>query len=83
MNFSKGIQEKVVQFAQEQAPHYFAAAETANTETNKPKAKAAAKYAEEATNDFSLYMLDYMQDLLSQELSEEATFQKAASSDSP
>lgn len=91
MSFSHETREKIRQFAREQAQHYLEEAEMTYLEklrrkTGQTKQKIGRKLARfkvsseqgrEAENDMILYMSDYMNDLMSQGLSEREAFEKA------
>lgn len=92
MSFSRDIQEKISQFAKEQSDFYLDDAEMTYMEklrrkSDRTKEKINAKLAKlknnsaqsrEAQDDMILYMSDYMDDLMSQGLSEQEAFEKAS-----
>jgi hypothetical protein len=91
MSFSHETQQKINQFAKEQAQHYLEEAEMTYLEklrwkTGQTKRKIGRKLARfkgsseqrrEAQNDMILYMSDYMNDLMSRGLSEQEALEKA------
>lgn len=92
MNFSREIQQKMNHFAKEQSELYLDDAEMTYMEklrrkNGKAKEKINAQLAKfknssaqsrEAQDDMILYMSDYMNDLISQGLSEQAAYEKAS-----
>lgn len=92
MNFSREIQEKINRFVKDQSQNYLQDAEMTYMEklrrkTGQTKRKVGTKLARfkgqsnkglEAQNDMLLYMSDYMNDLMSQGLSEQQAFDKAS-----
>ncbi|MDR3288773.1 MAG: hypothetical protein LBT22_05035 [Peptococcaceae bacterium] len=91
MSFSQETQRKMDQFAREQSRRYLEAAEMTYLEklrekSGRSKRKIGAKLARfkgtsdkglEAQNDMTLYMSDFMQDLISQGISEQDAFARA------
>lgn len=91
MSFSNETNQKINQFAKEQAQNYLEEAqmtylEKLRAKTSQTKRKIGRKLARfrgssdqalEARNDMILYMSDYMNDLISQGLSEQEAFDKA------
>ena len=91
MNFSEETRRKIDGFAEEQSKYYLDAAEMTymekvrfKTEATKHKIdakmarfKSRSEKAVEAQNDLTLYMSDYMGDLMSQGMSEQEAFEKA------
>ena len=91
MNFSQDIKQQIDEFAKEQSQNYLDAAEMTYIEkirfkTDAAKQKLDAKMARfksrseqavDAQNDLILYMSDYMNDLMSNGLSEQEAFEKA------
>ena len=92
MSFNYETQEKINQFAKEQAQNYLQDAEMTYIErlrrkSGQTKQKIIRKLAMfkgqsykglEAQNDLIIYMTDYMNDLLSQGLSEQEAYDKAS-----
>jgi len=92
MNFSKETQRKIDLFAKEQSQLYLEESEMTYLEKLRRKAgqtkrkldhklarfRGSSEQAQEARNDMFLYMSDYMDDLISQGLSEEEAFEKAS-----
>jgi len=92
MNFSKETQRKIDLFAKEQSQLYLEESEMTYLEKLRRKAgqtkskldrklarfRRSSEQAQEARNDMFLYMSDYMNDLISQGLSEEDAFEKAS-----
>lgn len=92
MSFSRETQEKINRFAKEQSQNYLQDAEMTYIEklrqkSGQAKRKIGRKLARfkgqsgqglEAQNDMTLYMIDYMNDLISQGLSEQEAFDKAS-----
>lgn len=91
MSFSNETQQKINQFAKEQAQHYLDAAEMTymeklrrKTEQTKQKAgrklarfKGSSDQAREAQNDMILYMSDYINDLMAGGMTEPEALEKA------
>ncbi|MFD0868668.1 Uncharacterised protein [Chlamydia abortus] len=91
MSFSREVQEKMNQFAQEQSQHYLDEAEMTYMEklrrkTGQAKNKLLKKLAKfknrsetslEAQNDMIIYMSDYMNDLIAGGLSEREALERA------
>lgn len=91
MSFSHDMLQKIKQFAKEQAPYYLEEAEMTYLEKLRRKSsqtkqkinkklarfKGNSEQSREAQNDMILYMSDYMNDLISQGLSEQEAFAKA------
>lgn len=91
MSFSREVQEKMNQFAQEQSQHYLEEAEMTYMEklrrkTGQAKNKLLKKLAKfknrsetslEAQNDMIIYMSDYMNDLIAGGLSEREALERA------
>ena len=91
MSFSHETQKKIEQFASEQSQHYIEEAEMTYLEKLRAKAgqtrhkigkkmarfKSRSDQALEARGDMILYMSDYMNDLVSQGLSEQEAFERA------
>lgn len=91
MSFSHETQQKVSQFAKDQAQHYLEEAEMTYLEKLRRKTgqtrqkigkklarfKGSSEQGREAQNDMILYMSDYMNDLVSRGLSEQEAFEKA------
>ena len=91
MSFSQETQQKINQFAKDQSQHYLEEAEMTYLEKLRAKSsatrqkigkklsrfKASSEKGQEAQNDMILYMSDYMNDLMSQGLSEQEAFEKA------
>ena len=92
MSFSKETERKIARFAREQSLHYLDEAEMTYLEKLREKAgRARGKFdrkiarfrsnsdqAREASSDLFLYMSDYMNDLISQGLSEQDAYEKAS-----
>ncbi|WP_310603367.1 hypothetical protein [Anaerosporobacter sp.] len=92
MSFSREIQEKINRFAAEQSKNYLQDAEMTYMEKLRKKGgeakgklnrnisrfKNRSEQSIEAQNDLILYISDYMNDLMSQGLSEEDAFAKAS-----
>lgn len=92
MNFSREIQEKIKRFAKEQSQNYLEEAEMTYMEKLRKKSgqsidkigkklsrfKSRSDIGLEAQNDMVLYMSDYMNDLMSQGLTEQEAFEKAS-----
>ena len=92
MTFNKETQRKIDQFAKEQSQLYLEESEMTYLEKLRRKAgqtrsklnrklarfRGSSEQALEARNDMFLYMSDYMNDLISQGLSEEEAFDKAS-----
>lgn len=91
MRFSDEIQQKINQFSKEQAQLYLEEAEMTYLEKLRKKTgqtkreisrklarfKGSSEQGREAQNDMILYMSDYIQDLISQGLSEQEAFERA------
>lgn len=91
MSFNQETQQKIKQFAKDQAQHYLEEAEMTYLEKLRKKTgqtkrklgkklarfKASSEQGREAQDDMILYMSDYMNDLMSQGLSEQEAFEKA------
>ena len=92
MNFSNETQEKIKHFAKEQSRNYLEEAEMTYMEklrrkSDQAKDKVGVKLSRfkgrsdkglEAQNDLELYMSDYIDDLISQGLTEQEAFEKAS-----
>ena len=92
MSFSSEIQEKIDRFAREESQNYLQDAERTYLEklhwkATRTKRKAGTKLARlkgqsdkglEAKNDMVLYITDYMNDLISQGLTEQEAYAKAS-----
>ena len=92
MSFNREIQEKINRFAKEQSQHYLHDAEMTYMERlhrksgqakqkmikNLARFKGQSDKGVEAQNDMIVYMNDYMNDLLSQGLSEQEAYDKAS-----
>lgn len=91
MSFSHETRQRINQFAREQAQRYLQEAEMTYMEKLRKKTgqakeklekklarfKGSSEQGREAQNDLIVYMSDYMNDLMSQGLSEQEAFEKA------
>ena len=92
MSFSRDIQERINRFTKEQSQNYLQDAEMTYIEKLRKKSgqtkrkidkqlskfKGRSDQAREAQDDMMLYMSDYMNDLMSQGLTEQEAFIKAS-----